>query len=157
MAIMAFYYFPKGIHSGTYNVNLLFPSDYPPMEMPSGNSLMELLDVIVLLYNLSSHDQLFKVSCLTLALCIMLGFFLSESWLDIFSDHNMSVWIIVFMSVSHAIYWFTWHCWFFLLLRKHRYVNFKVRLFVLFWQCIFLNFWNSKIFKNPHLSSKNIQ
>lgn len=36
------------------------------MEMPSGNSLMELLDVIVLLYNLSSHDQLFKVSCFTL-------------------------------------------------------------------------------------------
>lgn len=35
--------------------------DYPPMEMPSGNSLMELLDVIVLLYNLSSHDQLFKM------------------------------------------------------------------------------------------------
>lgn len=75
MAIMAFYYFPKGIHSVIYNVNLLFPSDYPPMEMPSGNSLMELLDVIVLLYNLSSHDQLFKVSCLTLALCIMLVFF----------------------------------------------------------------------------------
>lgn len=49
-----------------YNVNLLFLSDYPPMEMPSGNSLMELLDVIVLLYNLSSHDQLFKVSCFTL-------------------------------------------------------------------------------------------
>lgn len=97
---MAFYYFPKGIHSVIYNVNLFFPSDYPPMEMPSGNSLMELLDVIVLLYNLSSHDQLFKVNCLTWSLCIMLFFFLSESWLDIFSDHNMSVWIIVFIYIN---------------------------------------------------------
>lgn len=99
------YYFPKGIHSDTciYNVNLLFPSDYPPMEMPSGNSLMELLDVIVLLYNLSSHDQLFKVSCLTLALCIML-FMLSVKADWIFFYHYMSIWIIVFLSVSHSIY-----------------------------------------------------
>ncbi|XP_078339872.1 E3 ubiquitin-protein ligase RNF123-like isoform X1 [Crassostrea virginica] len=38
--------------------------DYPPMEMPSGNSLMELLDVIVLLYHLSSHAQISKMCSL---------------------------------------------------------------------------------------------
>ena len=46
--------------------NMVLFSDYPPMEMPSGNSLMELLDVIVLLYHLSSHAQISKVSRLSL-------------------------------------------------------------------------------------------
>ncbi|XP_061187655.1 E3 ubiquitin-protein ligase RNF123-like isoform X2 [Saccostrea echinata] len=39
-------------------------TDYPPLEMPSGNSLMDLLDVIVLLYHLSSHAQISKMCSL---------------------------------------------------------------------------------------------
>ncbi|XP_055999540.1 E3 ubiquitin-protein ligase RNF123-like isoform X2 [Ostrea edulis] len=39
-------------------------TDYPPLEMPSGNSLMDLLDVIVLLYRLSSHAQISKMCSL---------------------------------------------------------------------------------------------
>ncbi|KAK3102538.1 hypothetical protein FSP39_012050 [Pinctada imbricata] len=37
------------------------PSDYPALEMPSGNSLMTLLDMVLLLYHLSSHTQLSKM------------------------------------------------------------------------------------------------
>ena len=35
--------------------------EYPVLEMPSGNSLMNLLDIVLLLYHLSSHTQLSKV------------------------------------------------------------------------------------------------
>lgn len=35
--------------------------DYPPLEMPSGNSLMELLDGLVMMYHIAAHKQLGKV------------------------------------------------------------------------------------------------
>ncbi|XP_063432612.1 E3 ubiquitin-protein ligase RNF123-like isoform X2 [Mytilus trossulus] len=34
--------------------------DYPPLEMPSGNSLMELLDGLVMMYHIAAHKQLGK-------------------------------------------------------------------------------------------------
>lgn len=38
--------------------------DYPRLEMPSGNSLLELLDAVVLLYHIAAHKQLGKMCAL---------------------------------------------------------------------------------------------
>lgn len=35
--------------------------EYPPLEMPSGNSLMELLDGLVMMYHIAAHKQLGKM------------------------------------------------------------------------------------------------
>lgn len=37
-------------------------NEYPATEMPSGNTLMELLDGVMLLYHFVAHKQLGKVS-----------------------------------------------------------------------------------------------
>ncbi|XP_052781635.1 E3 ubiquitin-protein ligase RNF123-like [Mya arenaria] len=39
-------------------------SEYPPTEMPSGNTLMEMLDGVMLLYNVAAHKQLSKMNVL---------------------------------------------------------------------------------------------
>ena len=35
--------------------------NYPPLEMPSGNSLQEMLDAVVVMYHIAAHKQLGKV------------------------------------------------------------------------------------------------
>jgi len=35
--------------------------EYPKLEMPSGNTLMDLLDGVMLLYHIAAHKQLGKV------------------------------------------------------------------------------------------------
>lgn len=50
--------------------------DYPKLEMPSGNSLLELLDSVVLLYHIAAHKQLGKVFvmiCLSSERCYLIS------------------------------------------------------------------------------------
>jgi len=41
--------------------NSIFLGDYPVPEMPSGNTLMDMLDGVMLLYHSAAHKQLSKV------------------------------------------------------------------------------------------------